>query len=122
MANKIVPLVDPAVQGNILSPVWCITADSTTTIAGQILDLSAWAGSYVSVVFVGDDGWIAFNNTSSVGSFAAATRDSSAQNTSGNCMWPMIEGAEKQMVVSLEYPYLIHRTATGTATISVHRA
>lgn len=117
---KVFPTASPAEADTIQSPVFCIVADSTTTAA--VVDLSAWADKYVTLVMVGDDGAIALNDDNSAGSYTYATRVSTATNAQTNCMMRLIEGQPMSFVVSPQYPYLVHRTATGTAVICVSRS
>lgn len=117
---KVFPTASQSEAESIQSPIFCIVADSTTTAA--VINLSAWADRYVTLVMVGDDGAIAVNDDNSIGSYTYATRSSTAANTQTNCMMRLIEGQPMSFVVSPQYPYLVHRTATGTAVICVSRS
>lgn len=114
------PSASASEANSVQPPVLCLTANSTTTAA--VIDLSAWAGKYVSVTALGEIVWLGFQETAAAGSLAKATRATTALNTQTNCMYPLADGAEKTFLVSEQYPYLIHLTDTATATVSVHRA
>lgn len=117
---KIFPTASTSEAETIQSPVFCIVDDSTTTAA--VCDLTAWSDRYVTIVMVGDDGAIALNSSDSAGSFDIADRESVAANEQSTCMMRLIEGQPMSFVVSPAFPFLVHRTATGTAVICISRS
>ena len=114
------PSASDSEANSMQPPVLCLTANSTTTAA--VIDLSVWAGMYVSVIALGDIVWLGCQETASAGSLAKATRVTTAALTQNNCMFPIADGTEKTFLVSEQYPYLVHLTDSGTATVSVHRS
>lgn len=119
--KRTIPWVTPEAQNLVLSPVFTITKD-TSDVTVRYLDLSAWAGKFIALTFIGEQGWIAFSPAAS-GSYAVTSSVLTAvTETNTNSMYPVPDGVEKQMVVSAAFPFLAYITPAGAATLSVHRA
>lgn len=117
---KVFPTASTPEAETIQSPLFCLVADSSST--ADVVDLNAWAGYYVTVTLVGDDGAIAMSPANSVGDYDIDARETVATNSQNDCMARLIEGQSISFVVSPAHPYLVHRTVSESATLTVSRS
>ena len=112
------PSVSYGAANSIAAPTegW---ADATTTTTPENIDLTAWAGSYITIECETDDHYVLFDTDGST------TIQAGAQATvgSGDVPRTIYSGAPNPpMVVPPGKPFLVYRAVAATGTLRVTRS